>query len=556
MDSESNRFINKIAYIFIATLFLATAFISTDVYADSSDDSIKILRNRDRGDRNDRKKARENKRQERRQERARPERQRNRDSARQERPRNRDRARPEQPRRNPDRTRPNRPRNPDRTRPNRPSNPDRTRPNRPSNPDRTRPNRPRNPDRTRPNRPSNPDRTRPNRPRNPDRTRPNRPRNPDRVRQERRQRERDRVEREQRRRRQARRADRLRDRDRRHHRRVSRDRYRQHRRYHRYPRRTIRHHHRWTIRYNRWWRNHHRWGHPGWPHDRIHYPSRWPNTSDRWSVYQIINVADNLETKFEHIYNMVANQYGRSSSIATKAYALWSAAQVYSDCVEFYNGNLHFSLYELYNLEEAASNFESELNRYGSSSSVHRHFNVGKFFINELLWQYRQQIGHIDTWRDQINEGDSWRQDANDEWDDVNDTYSSKSFYFWWTKPHRVATWTLDTPTTLSSISLEAVNTNGLRGKNGVAGISEILLIYTDGSELNIVSRSHEKYSQRSGQLVLRDQGDFLEVYNPNPNLKVREIQIKADSWVAPEVDVDIQVNINSYELNSLRNLN
>ena len=81
-------------------------------------------------------------------------------------------------------------------------------------------------------------------------------------------------------------------------------------------------------------------------------------------------------------------------------------------------------------------------------------------------------------------------------------------------------------------------------------------MIYTDGSQRNIITRDHDRYSSRSGQLVLSSEGDYVEVYNPYPNLDVREVRIKADSWVSPDVDVDIQVNINFFERDSLRNIN
>ncbi len=329
-----------------------------------------------------------------------------------------------------------------------------------------------------------------------------------------------------------------------------RNRYRQHRKYYRVTRRAIRRHYRWTQRYNRWWRNVDRWNHPVWPERRITYPGKWPSTSRRWNINDVVNVADNLEAEFAHIYNMVYDGRFGNTVLAQKAYELWHAAQVYSDAVEFYNSSFHFTVYELFNLEEKVLAFGQELNRYAGYSRLKSHFNISRFYVNELLWQYRQQLGPIDQWRDRIDEDDSWRNNPSDEWGDVGESDSYNSFYFWWAKPHRMATWSLEASSRIDTLTIEVGDVGGLRGKNGVAGISHIILKYADGSEYDLVQTSHNNYSNRSDQLVLENEGDFLQVVNPNPNLLVSSIEIQADSWVSPDVDVELVVNLSSYSSN------
>ncbi len=358
-------------------------------------------------------------------------------------------------------------------------------------------------------------------------------------------RQRNEIRREQRR--QARRNDRLRDPVRQDHRRNSRQRYEEHARENRRHRRAIRRHDRWQFRYDSWINAHDRWDRPQWPEEVIDYPGQWPEDMEiYWSITEVIDVSDNIEAQFAYNYDQLYDLGYGKEKLGDLAYELWHASQVYSDAIEFYNTNLYYSIYELFYLEKALLEFEEELKKHSGVDNVLKHLEIGKFYINELLWQYRQQVGPIDEWKNKIDEGDEWRSQASSEWDDVDSNANFGYFYFWWTKEHRVADWSLAQATQINSISIEAPNTLGRRGKNGVVGITNFILIYEDGSQYNLVTKDHDSYTRKSKQLVLRDEGQLIEVYNPHPNKLVKSIQIKADSWVAPDVDVEILVNLNT----------
>lgn len=269
--------------------------------------------------------------------------------------------------------------------PTRPSEP--TRPNRPSEP--TRPNRP--PEPSRPNRPSEP--SRPNRPSEP--TRPGNPGNGGGRRDHGGyQRDNggaiDRRRDENRRDRDNRRDSFNRDRDNRRNERSSwNNRYRVNP-----PSRRdgYRDHSTWTSRYDRWWSNASRPSYYS-PAQRMHWHRPMP-APGAWRYSEVEQIADNLEYLSRDVFDSMdrvalQNEYGLR--LRRVLVGLIDATENFNDSVgDRYDWS--DTINDLFYLESQLDLAEQTLDGYSQAWRVQEEMGSLRYYVNELLWTYRQNF--------------------------------------------------------------------------------------------------------------------------------------------------------------------
>ena len=124
---------------------------------------------------------------------------------------------------------------------------------------------------------------------------------------------------------------------------------------------------------------------------------------------------------------------------------------------------------------------------------------------------------------------------------------------FKWSKPHRKVLWNFserDQPLNANVLSLRAINTEGKRGKNGVAGISSLVVFYASGLQEDMIDYAHESghmrdHIARNGHLFLKNEADEIRL-PVRPNDPVVGVYMKADSWIAPRTPVFLEVRVGS----------
>lgn len=241
----------------------------------------------------------------------------------------------------------------------------------PSRPERPEPSRPERP----PSRPERP-------PIRPDRPNP-RPFDPRDV-----ERRRDEVRRE----RYARNEEIVRYRERRNH---VRDRFYNERGYHR-PHRdvyVIRNPQRWNDRYYRWYEYCPR------PVYRS-YPITWhrpmPTYGNTLSYYEIQIITDNLEDLARQIFakmeaaSYTTPNYEYNERLRRVLYEFYDATENLNESVETFE-DYSETLYDLFYMEEVLTKLEYTLNGYSQAYRVQNEMQAFRFYVDELLWNYRQR---------------------------------------------------------------------------------------------------------------------------------------------------------------------
>ena len=128
-------------------------------------------------------------------------------------------------------------------------------------------------------------------------------------------------------------------------------------------------------------------------------PIRWeqpvPDYSQMWSYTDLETVAIDLEGLTRTIYDVMAQV---TPSNPNRAYAmrlmgvladLEVASEGYTDAL--YNGTDYIdSLNELFYLDAELTLTEQTLDGYSKSYMVDQEMRSMRFYVNELLWQYRQ----------------------------------------------------------------------------------------------------------------------------------------------------------------------
>ncbi len=392
-------------------------------------------------------------------------------------------------------------------------------------------------------------------------------RNNDRIERDRARHERDRrfAEREARRR-----QERIEDRRRREREIEDRRNYRRHVRqdFHNHPRRIPRHHYgdihdrnRWAHRHSRWHDHYYRPRRPIFPIVIIEVPVRFPNYGDYWDRQEIEQLADSLEVLSSRLYTEAERELSADTAWNNQAlslmYDVTLAAQIYSDAVEQSRNVYSDTLYELFNLEEAITLATAHILCGDLSPRIRNSFSQMKYYVAELLWQYRVDENSrvtpmtspelssqsftpasrsVSTFRNPVLENSD------------GETLACQDYSFRWARPHDEVYWAVaDTNIGLNATSLIVATpgTSGRVGRNGIAGISDLVVYYSDGTTEDLVLLAEElrdNHLYKDG-LRLTDERDRIEL-PLDSSKQVEAITMTADSWIAPEIDVPLMLTL------------
>jgi hypothetical protein len=154
----------------------------------------------------------------------------------------------------------------------------------------------------------------------------------------------------------------------------------------------IRNPNRWGIRYNRWW--------SGFTRPQIvvvvqdlSWYQPMPEVG-QWSYYDVLTVAENLEQLSREVYDKmdaVASTQGEYGPRLRNVLAqLADAADNFSDNVRE-STDWSDTLYDLFHLESSLVLAETALDGYSKSWVVEKEMKALRFYVEEMLWTYRQQ---------------------------------------------------------------------------------------------------------------------------------------------------------------------
>ncbi len=326
--------------------------------------------------------------------------------------------------------------------------------------------------------------------------------------------------------------------ERRRHHRIGRELRRE--RWRRYQRRLHRNHrdiHRayyWRHHYRHWW-DWFWWNRPAY----VYRPTRpiviieWPDTREEtWNYGEIIDVADNIERTslaiFEEAERLLTTREPWNDNALSALYDLSDAAQVYSDALATKPTHLEETLNELFNLEEAFTAAKLYIQDARIPTNLKENFNYAEYYLQEVMWTYRQDLGDLDNLRDV--------------YDDLSDVMS-----FRWSSPHDYKVWTLGSDVSYArALTITNVNSYGRKGSNGVMGISQLYVVYEDGTSQDVVADlqgQRDSHADVNGQLALRSSTDRIRV-TLKTYVRVARIEVQADSWIAPDVNAQLLLSL------------
>ncbi len=301
------------------------------------------------------------------------------------------------------------------------------------------------------------------------------------------------------------------------------------------------------------------------PHGgRYPTPIPFPDHSEYWDHYQVAQLADAIEAVSNEIYIKALRELGWESEehqyLLSLLYEVATRAQVYSTAVEFSHNVYQDTLFELFNLEEAVNQAAPEMLCGTLSAELREKFGLVKYYVEELLWQYRVD-GYYDNngpWANPPGVRPASLATSLDQsvvvlgtenfFQNEAEVLACQNFRFRWSKPHQEHVWDLfqkGQETWADQLVIRG-RSNGLVGRNGIAGISEILVNYLDGSQENLVDiAKHIRHPNltHNGQLKLANEQD--EIALPLDSRKwVESIRIRADSWISPDQDVELGLSL------------
>lgn len=150
---------------------------------------------------------------------------------------------------------------------------------------------------------------------------------------------------------------------------------------------------RWAPRYDRWWANCLRPRYVQFVH--IHWYEPMPVYVDAgMSYFDMQRVAENLEYTARDIYQTLdavaptETEYGQR--LRRVLAQLIDATENYDDALDSAD-DISATLYDLFYLEDTVSLTEKTLDGYSQSYRVQEEMQAMRYYVNELLWNYRQQ---------------------------------------------------------------------------------------------------------------------------------------------------------------------
>ncbi|MGE3387273.1 MAG: hypothetical protein AB7K41_11140 [Bdellovibrionales bacterium] len=306
-------------------------------------------------------------------------------------------------------------------------------------------------------------------------------------------------------------------------------------------------HSRWRHRRDRWWDGCHRPLPPP--------PSRWvdelplpfPDDGHYWDNDNIYEIAALVESLTYNVYTAALQDLNEPDAWNQETlgllYDVVEAARIYFDAVRVAPNVTRDTLFELFNLEDAVKAVAPRILCGPLSAYVRDNFGQVKYYIDELLWQYRLDPHYssitnntFGVLQDLVTAETAGFALDNDE------LLTCESFSFPWSKPHREVYWDLsqsDSTAMADTLVVGVLNAQDQKGKNGVGALSRAVVYYMDGTSEDLLlnaRRRADPHVRPSGQLLLVDSADRL--YLPlDPNRPIMGIDVVADSWISPNVD-------------------
>src|SRR5690606_23201562 len=155
----------------------------------------------------------------------------------------------------------------------------------------------------------------------------------------------------------------------------------------------------------------------------------------------------------------------------------------------------------LFNLEEAVALASARVLCGPVSAVIRDNIAHMKYYVAELLWQYRLDPAYEMAFAGLIDSGAVGMATPDMDWTSTDwetmpipalmgewaegDILACEANSFRWSKPHDEVYWDIGLENAMvyaDKISISTINTRGRRGKNGVAGITSLWIYYADGT--------------------------------------------------------------------------
>tara|TARA_Y100000780_G_scaffold231697_1_gene258155 strand:+ start:6509 stop:7954 length:1446 start_codon:yes stop_codon:yes gene_type:complete len=152
----------------------------------------------------------------------------------------------------------------------------------------------------------------------------------------------------------------------------------------------------WSIRYSRWNSRYYvvRPMFPTYPTYPIYTPIDYPE-QDEWTFEDIQKVAYDAENLAHELYQIleedsaVDDQFERE--LLSAMYDITEASQLLADAVQENYGDLQSSIYQLFHLEAQVLAAEKYIQNPRVSNYIQENFRMLKFYVDDLLWNYKVQ---------------------------------------------------------------------------------------------------------------------------------------------------------------------
>jgi hypothetical protein len=296
---------------------------------------------------------------------------------------------------------------------------------------------------------------------------------------------------------------------------------------------------RWRDRYENWRYGTYRPLPPPPPRYVIIAPFPYPDYADYWDVDDIYQMAAWVETYAFRIYEAMRPELSAPTpwnlETLSAMYDVVEASRIYFDAVDRSVNVYRDTIYELFYLEETVRIAQVRVLCGPLSEYVRDNFNQMKYFVDELLWQYRLDFN------DQVFTLNS-TLDVNRDFDVDEDIVACESYNFPWPKPHRSVYWDLrgsEGFVRADTLVLSSLNAGHEQGRSGVARISSLVVDYSDGSREDLIARARthrDPHFNHKGELILGSPTD--QIFIPINSFKdIKGIAITADSWIAASID-------------------
>ncbi len=342
----------------------------------------------------------------------------------------------------------------------------------------------------------------------------------------------------------------------------------------------------WEWRYRRWYEECHRPLPPYWPGaDDVIYPVvPYPNDGNYYDQYNVLDMATNVENLAFQIYQVaqveLQDQTDWNLETLSELYDVTTAAQNYLSAVNASSNVFVDTIDQLFSLEDLVNKAGARILCAPVSSKLRDNFSQLKYYVQELLWQYRLDTSYSrrsissatlsSSMDSATNAGsnmstgtssdisgatpDMSAASAFDQPSDMSaaadlanaDILSCDASSFQYSRPYQEVTFDITAASNnqtvaADTLSIGALSTRGLRGTNGIGGIVALIVTYSDGTQDDMIQVAASLGDQhfRKGQLVLNNDQDRIDL-PVNTQKSVESIYVMADSFIAQTVPVNL----------------